>query len=143
MLFTPNLPIMSRNTSNLPRSTIFAVSSSQIMTGIVWIQRVILVVIKNTGHDFKGRSTGKGGFALWVHHLNETRRIRHFVPKGCHTPPQDSFTVGGGVQWLTAYRRAHELNITLVGGMFGQVGSAGGWIMVRESTAFFDRTDTC
>jgi hypothetical protein len=93
-------------------------------------------VIKNSGHDFKGRSSGKDGFALWVHHLNETRLNRHFVPKGCHTPHQVSFTLGGGVQWLAAYKRANELNITIVGGAANQVGTSGGWIMVSEHVFF-------
>ena len=100
--------------------------------------RTIVVVIKNSGHDFKGRSAGKDGFALWIHHLNETRRNQQFVPKGCHIPPQDSLTVAGGVQWETAYKRADELNITIVGGAVGQIGSSGGWLMVRKSF-FLDR----
>lgn len=93
---------------------------------------LLIVVVKNTGHDFKGRSAGKGGFALWTHHLNSTTRDTAFVPTGCQTAPQDSVRLGAGVQWGTAYAYAASQGVTLVGGDTPQVGAAGGWILVRS-----------
>lgn len=89
------------------------------------------VVIKNTGHDFKGRSSGNGGFALWTHLLTSTTRNASFVPTGCdHLKPQDSIRLGAGVLWLNAYRFAAKEGVTLVGGDAPQVGAGGGWLMV-------------
>jgi hypothetical protein len=62
--------------------------------------------------------------------MNSTTRNPHFVPKGCHRAPQDSVTLGAGVQWLQAFKFAASQNITLVGGA-PQVGAAGGWMLVR------------
>ena len=33
--------------------------------------RNIRVVIRNTGHDWNGKSTGAGAVALWTHHLKD------------------------------------------------------------------------
>ena len=35
----------------------------------------IRLVIRNTGHDYNGRSTGAGGLAIWTHHLKDTKVI--------------------------------------------------------------------
>ena len=99
------------------------------------------VIVKNTGHDFCGRSSGQGGFALWTHLLNTTTRNSRFVPKDCHRAPQDSVTLGAGVQWLQAFKFAAAQNITLVGGA-PQVGAAGGWILVRGTAATM-KTSNC
>jgi len=99
------------------------------------------VVVKNTGHDYAGRSSGQGGFALWTHLMNSTARNARFVPKSCRIAPQDSVKLGAGVLWGQAYAFAETQNITLVGGA-PQVGAAGGWVLVRgASTApgTFDR----
>lgn len=53
------------------------------------------------------------------------------MPKGCKWRPQDSVTLGVGVQWAEAYGFADEQNVTLVGGDNPHVGSAGGWVLVR------------
>ena len=90
-----------------------------------------IVVVKNTGHDFTGRSSGQGGFALWTHLLTSKSHNKNFVPKGCKWAPQDSVTLEAGVQWGKAYDFAEKEGITLVGGACPQVGSAGGWILVR------------
>jgi len=62
--------------------------------------------------------------------MNSTTRNARFVPKGCHITPQDSVTLGAGVQWDQAYRLAAAQNITLVGGGTPQIGAAGGWLLV-------------
>ena len=40
------------------------------------------------------------------------------------------------MQWETAYKRADQLNITIVGGTANQVGTSGGWLMVRGQVFF-------
>jgi len=40
------------------------------------------LVVKNTGHDYLGRSTGKGSFLLWTHHLKDKEYHASFVPQG-------------------------------------------------------------
>src|SRR6266513_932262 len=52
------------------------------------------LVIKNTGHDWKGRSSGPGSLALWTHNLRSPEvpivLNRSFKPLNCTNPPQET-----------------------------------------------------
>ncbi|KAG9227194.1 hypothetical protein CCMSSC00406_0004267 [Pleurotus cornucopiae] len=63
------------------------------------------LVVKNTGHDYKGRSSAPRSLALWTHNLRNA-----------------------GVMWGEAYAFAEAHNITVVGGSDKNVGVAGGWL---------------
>ncbi|KAF9451824.1 FAD-binding domain-containing protein [Macrolepiota fuliginosa MF-IS2] len=86
------------------------------------------LVIKNTGHDYKGRSSAPGSLALWMHNLKNISYSPAFVPSGCTSEPRQAATLGAGVQWGEAYAFADTQNITLVGGSDKVVGAAGGWL---------------
>jgi len=47
-------------------------------------------VVKNTGHDYLGRSTGRGAFMIWTHHLQDKTYLENFVAAGAPegTTPQ-------------------------------------------------------
>ncbi|KAJ7791115.1 hypothetical protein B0H14DRAFT_3094553 [Mycena olivaceomarginata] len=79
------------------------------------------LVIKNTGHDYKGRSSAPNSLALWMSYHPA------FVPEGCSLA-QPAATLGAGVQWAEAYEFADAHNITLVGGSDRTVGVVGGWL---------------
>ncbi|KAM6494428.1 hypothetical protein JOM56_010789 [Amanita muscaria] len=90
------------------------------------------LVIKNTGHDFLGRSAARGGFMLWTHNLKNITFDAHFVPEG--TPVSQTYqaiTLGAGVQWNGAYKAVNDSGRFMVGGLSGggSVGAAGGWIL--------------
>lgn len=85
------------------------------------------LVIKNTGHDYKGRSSAPNSLALWTHNLKNMSYNPQFTPEGCSTASA-AVTVGAGVQWREAYNFADANNITLVGGSDITVGVAGGWL---------------
>ncbi|EFI26725.1 FAD binding domain-containing protein [Coprinopsis cinerea okayama7 len=92
------------------------------------------LVVKNTGHDLLGRSTGRGAFLVWTHHMKEIKVSNDFVPLGaCSSERYEGITLGAGVQWSEAYRAAHEAGRTLVGGISagGSVGAAGGCVRAR------------
>ncbi|KAJ7758659.1 FAD-binding domain-containing protein [Mycena metata] len=88
----------------------------------------IPLVVKNTGHDFKGRSSGRGSLALWTHNLKDISYDAAFVAEGC-SDAYPAVTAGAGVQFLEAFQFAEENNITLVGGSDATVGFAGGFTM--------------
>ncbi|KAJ7915363.1 hypothetical protein B0H13DRAFT_406619 [Mycena leptocephala] len=90
-------------------------------------QTGIPLVIKNTGHDYKGRSSAPNSIALWMHNLKEMSYHPDFVPEGCSLA-QPAATLGAGVQWAEAYEFADAHNITLVGGSDRTVGVVGGWL---------------
>ncbi|KAJ7848173.1 hypothetical protein B0H14DRAFT_3108904 [Mycena olivaceomarginata] len=84
-------------------------------------QTGIPLVIKNTGHDYKGRSSAPNSIALWMSYQPD------FVPEGCSLA-QPGVTLGAGVQWAEAYEFADAHNVTLVGGSDRSVGVIGGWL---------------
>lgn len=71
------------------------------------------LVIKNTGHDFGAKSTGKGALNIWTHHLKDAAFYKEFRGDD-YTGP--AFKLGAGIQVLDANRLAKENGVTLVGG---------------------------
>ncbi|KAE9409751.1 FAD-binding domain-containing protein [Gymnopus androsaceus JB14] len=84
--------------------------------------------IKNSGHDFFGRSSMIGSLALWTRNLNHLSYNASFVPDG-GSESYPAMTVGAGVPWVDAYAFADSNNLTIVGGYAETVGASGGWIM--------------
>ncbi|KAJ7127341.1 hypothetical protein C8R46DRAFT_1247674 [Mycena filopes] len=91
-------------------------------------QTKIPLVVKNTGHDYKGRSSAPNSIALWMHNLKDMAYNAAFVPEGCSVKAQTAATFGAGVQWAEAYEFADAHQITLVGGSDRSVGVVGGWL---------------
>ncbi|KAH8114550.1 hypothetical protein DFH11DRAFT_1767528, partial [Phellopilus nigrolimitatus] len=85
------------------------------------------LVVKNTGHDYKGRSSAPGSLTLWTHGLKTITRDPEFVPEGCENS-HSAVTLGAGVQFKEIYAFAEENNFTFVGGSDPGVGSTGGWL---------------
>ncbi|KAJ8117659.1 hypothetical protein OPT61_g1198 [Boeremia exigua] len=86
--------------------------------------RNIRLVIRNTGHDYLGRSTGAGSLAVWTHHLKE---ITH-IP--AHKSPEyngPAFKLGAGVQGFEIMAAARDKGLVVVGGECPTVGLAGGY----------------
>ncbi|KAL4966334.1 uncharacterized protein BDV14DRAFT_208312 [Aspergillus stella-maris] len=87
------------------------------------------LVVKNTGHDYSGRSSGVGALGLWTHNIQpELILEKDFIPDGCSEPTGDVITFGAGQQFQGIYAFAHEHNYRVVGGSSNTVGAAGGWI---------------
>lgn len=91
----------------------------------------IPLVVKNTGHDYKGRSSAPNSLGIWTHNLKQISYNHRFVPEGCRRsqPARPAVTLGAGVQWYEAYAFAEANNITIVGGTDRSVGASGGWLM--------------
>lgn len=83
----------------------------------------IRIVIRNTGHDYNGKSTGAGSLALWMHHLKDISVLRHESPhyRG------SAMKMGAGVQGFEAYDVASKHGLVVVGGECPTVGIAGGY----------------
>ncbi|KAL4985204.1 hypothetical protein BDW68DRAFT_148011 [Aspergillus falconensis] len=87
------------------------------------------LVIKNTGHDYTGRSSGAGSLGLWTHHIQPPIKLEQdFVPEACTQAAGDVITFGAGQQFSGIYEFAHQHNYRVVGGSSNTVGAAGGWI---------------
>ncbi|KAL7283964.1 hypothetical protein ACG7TL_001236 [Trametes sanguinea] len=84
--------------------------------------------VKNKGHDYKGRSSGKGTLALWTTGMNSMSHDAAFQPEGCSTT-YDAVTVGAGVLTEDIYRFADQVNRTVIGGYHQTIGFAGGFAL--------------
>ncbi|KAJ7590276.1 FAD-binding domain-containing protein, partial [Mycena floridula] len=88
------------------------------------------LVIKNTGHDLKGRSGGPGTLSLWVHNLKSMQIENNFVPQNCPktTVGQHAVTYGAGVQFFDLLAFADKNKVTIPTGGCISVGAAGGYV---------------
>lgn len=85
--------------------------------------------IKNSGHDYQGRSSMKGSLALWMRNLRNMTRDACFVPEGCSDiSPADTITTGAGVNFDEVYKFADTEGVTFIGGYASTVGVSGGWV---------------
>ncbi|KAJ3513633.1 hypothetical protein NLJ89_g2842 [Agrocybe chaxingu] len=87
------------------------------------------LVIKNSGHDYFGRSAGPGTLALWTHKLKTINLATTFVPEGCADESRTAVTCGAGVNFRAIYDFARANNVTIVAGADPAVGATGGWSM--------------
>lgn len=87
------------------------------------------LVIKNTGHDFGGRSVGAGALSIWVHNLKSIEFLPHYR-LGSGATGFDGMAVryGAGVEsWeLFNHMGAHNISVAAPGG--STVGTLGGWL---------------
>lgn len=86
-------------------------------------QRNIRLVIRNTGHDYMGRSTGAGGLAIWTHHLKgvEVKDWSDGQYAG------KAVKVGAGAEGFEVLEKAKASGLVVVSGECPTVGIAGGY----------------
>lgn len=88
------------------------------------------LVVKNSGHDYKGRSSAPKSLKLWTHNLQPAIQLKKkFVAAGCAaSTATTAVSFGAGQGFLGLYNFAEANNVTFVGGSSPTVGTAGGWI---------------
>jgi FAD/FMN-containing dehydrogenase len=84
----------------------------------------IRVTVKNTGHDYLGRSAGTGSLALWMHNLNGISWLNYSSP--AYNGP--AVKTSAGAQFAQVYREASRRKLRVVGGLCPSVGIAGGYV---------------
>ncbi|KJA24252.1 hypothetical protein HYPSUDRAFT_214704 [Hypholoma sublateritium FD-334 SS-4] len=89
----------------------------------------VALTIKNTGHDFVGRSSGPDSLSLWVHNMKYITHDTNFVAERCDMAQAgDSvLTFGAGIQFDDILQFTDERDLQFVGGSDQSVGAAGGW----------------
>ncbi|KAK3345988.1 hypothetical protein B0T25DRAFT_583267 [Lasiosphaeria hispida] len=84
----------------------------------------IRLIIKNTGHDFGGRSVGAGSLSVWTHHLKSFEHMPRFS-LGSYSGPAAHY--GSGLETWELFNNMARYNITVVGAGGRTVGANGGW----------------
>lgn len=86
-------------------------------------QRSLRLTIKNTGHDYLGRSSGKGSLVLWAHNLNSMEVLNYTSPS--YSGP--ALRMGAGVEAYKAISLASQYGLRVVVGYCVTVSLAGGY----------------
>ncbi|KAK4240549.1 hypothetical protein C8A03DRAFT_13153 [Achaetomium macrosporum] len=84
----------------------------------------VRLVVKNTGHDYLGRSNGQGSLSLWTHNLKNITFLNYSSKQ--YTGP--AVKLGAGVQAFEIYAAAAARGLRFVGGFCPTVGVAGGFV---------------
>ncbi|KAL6716011.1 hypothetical protein ACLMJK_006973 [Lecanora helva] len=110
---------------NYPSFSIKVTSWQDAAAGILFAQKNnIRLVIKNTGHDYLGKSTGKGSLNLWTHNLKSTQVIKQYK-SGYYQGA--ALKIGAGALGADAQSTAHGAGLRILGGSCPSVGIAGGY----------------
>lgn len=77
---------------NIPPVGVDARTASDVQAAVNFARHHNLkVVIKGTGHDFLGRSSGRGSFLIWTHYLKDMVYDPSFIPEGAPATPRNAF----------------------------------------------------
>jgi hypothetical protein len=76
------------------------------------------LVIKNTGHDFSGKSVGAGALSIWTHGLKDIQVFDNYVDDSGYKGP--AVKAGAGVQAFELYKAVSDKGYAVVAGE-GQV----------------------
>jgi hypothetical protein len=103
----------------MPHYVIMAKTAAHIQAGIKFAkEKNIRLIIRNTGHDFMGRSTGYGSLAINTHSFKTMEWIKNYTG-----PSEDSWTAGAvklgvGIQTGALYAAAFNQTpkVVVVGG---------------------------
>ncbi|CAK7224069.1 hypothetical protein SBRCBS47491_005423 [Sporothrix bragantina] len=90
----------------------------------------VRLIVKNSGHDYVGRSSAPYALSIWVHYMkNTTLHPTSFSPTNCKnvTITGAALAAGAGIQMLDAYALTHTINHTVIGGN-GRTVALGGFI---------------
>ncbi|TKX25719.1 FAD-binding domain-containing protein 12 [Elsinoe australis] len=99
-------------------------SADDVAAGIKFAtEHNIRLVVRNTGHDYNGKSTGAGALGLWLHHLKDISIFDYQGP----SYTGKAIKVGAGVQGFEAYAAVDAQGLQVVGGECPTVGIAGGY----------------
>ncbi|KAK7954707.1 hypothetical protein PG988_015401 [Apiospora saccharicola] len=86
----------------------------------------VRLIVRNTGHDYVGKSTGAGSLSIWTHHLKGI----DFIPT--YSSPATSYTgpaikMGAGIVGYELYEAADKFGVSALSGEGRTVGTAGGY----------------
>ncbi|KAJ7641178.1 FAD-binding domain-containing protein [Roridomyces roridus] len=115
---------------SIPDYGINVVNPSDVTAGFQFSKKWgIPVVVKNTGHDYKGHSGGPGTLAIWVGNIKGITHNPVFIPTGCpkSTTPKNGVTFGAGVVYNDLVNFADANKLTIPAGGDVSVGPAGGY----------------
>ncbi len=121
-------PFGASTTCTLGNSAVYAIDvdgADTVAAGLKFARKNnIRLSIKNTGHDYTGKSNGQGSLELWMHYLKDMSFFNFNSPG--YNGPAAKF--GAGTQFFEGYEAAAEQGLRVLGGYCPSVGIAGGYV---------------
>ncbi|CAJ2499890.1 Uu.00g027430.m01.CDS01 [Anthostomella pinea] len=115
---------------NMPSYVVNATSVDDVAAAVKFAAEYNLRLrIKNTGHDYSGRSSGAGSLSIWTHHMDDTEGVPDFLPAGCDLNSSYALSAGPGVDVEALNIWAGENGRVTIGGTTATVGAMGGYIL--------------
>ncbi|PGG95966.1 hypothetical protein AJ79_09786 [Helicocarpus griseus UAMH5409] len=123
-------PAIPCGQGNIAPYSVIADSVDHIQQAVLFAQKHNLrLVIRNTGHDFSGRSTAPLSLQIFTHNLKNITFSENFVPEGGGKDKAcTAVTIGAGVQLAELYDAVGTRGQMVVGGYSHGVGAAGGYV---------------
>ncbi|KAF2159968.1 hypothetical protein M409DRAFT_70707 [Zasmidium cellare ATCC 36951] len=83
----------------LPSYIVNATTEQYVATAMKWAtDHNVRIVVKGTGHDLNGRSSGAYGISIWTRHFNHLKRHTTWKVPGSNRT-EDVFIAGSGLMW--------------------------------------------
>lgn len=128
-LVSEDVPISECELGGAPVYTVNATDAGQIAAGIRFArQHNLRLVIRNTGHDLLGRSTGHGSLQIWIKYLRTGITFHEKFVQVAGEWEGAAVTIGGGYVWQDVYPEAAKRGLIVVGGGTPTVSCLGGWM---------------
>ncbi|GAP90162.1 putative FAD binding domain protein [Rosellinia necatrix] len=113
------------NLGNYASYSIEVLSTEDVITGVEFARKKnIRLVVKNTGHDLQGKSTGKGALSLWTRNMKDMELVSDYTSDYYKGP---AIKMGAGVQIAEIVEFAASKGFRAVVGSCPTVGVAGGY----------------
>ncbi|KAF2258514.1 FAD-binding domain-containing protein [Lojkania enalia] len=127
--FSPSSPVSGEcSLGRLSSYYVDARSSDDISKTLNFVrEHGIRVSIKNTGHDYFGRSNAANSLAIWTHNMKDIQYHKKFQPRECKTKYTNVGEIGAGIQAQEAWEFFEPLNMLVTVGAYASVGLAGGF----------------
>lgn len=98
-----------------PEYAVNATNTAQIQLAINFARNNNLrLVVKNTGHDYLGKSTGGGALSIWMHNNKQIEFLQNYEGDGYSGP---ALKLGSGVTVLEVYEAAEKHGVSAQGGI--------------------------
>ncbi|KIW86249.1 hypothetical protein Z517_01644 [Fonsecaea pedrosoi CBS 271.37] len=115
------------STAPLPAYVVNATNTADVQAACQFAYKTgVRLIVKGTGHDFLGRSSGRSSLSVWTHNIrgiNVTMGDLRAKRYGGIA----SVKIAAGMRFGEIYQAASSYNLTLVGGADPNVG-IGGWV---------------
>lgn len=116
-------------------------SAQEVQTAVKFAGKHNLrLVIRNTGHDGAGSSSGPNSFQIFTHLLNHIDYHENFRLTGSNTSVGPAVSVGAGVLFGDLYAHGGQNGFIITGGDSATVGAAGGFIQGGGVPGFLGHT---